>query len=154
MKYTPYSVVSISHKLTCKRSCREYSLINRVSFVLDYTTLGNASQLPLRANASTLSDTITPDEVHLTELNTFCDVFLAVCPDVEMEATLINIFGRRSYAIRRYWRMMYWMPKMKYLSPWPVPDPLPEDNLELAKLAIERITSVDPTTKVSVLQVG
>lgn len=78
---------------------------------------------------------------------------VGVCPDAEMEDMLINLFGRRSYAIRRYWRMMYWMPKMKNLSPWRVPNPLPEDSLELAKIAIKRITSVDPSTDVTVLQV-
>lgn len=67
---------------------------------------------------------------------------------------LINLFGRRSHAIRRYWRMMYWMPKLKSLSPWPVPEKLPNDSLELAKLAVERITSVDPNTKVTVFKVS
>lgn len=70
-----------------------------------------------------------------------------------MEQMLLNIFGRRGIALRKFWRMMYWMPKFKNLSPWYLPDELPADTLELAKLAIERITSVDPGMKINVWQV-
>lgn len=66
-----------------------------------------------------------------------------VMPDTDMEDMLLNIFGKRGYPLRKYWRMMYWMPKFKNLSPWPVPNPPPQESYELAKLAIERITSVD-----------
>lgn len=74
-------------------------------------------------------------------------------PDSEMEQMLLNIFGRRGFPLRKFWRMMYWMPKFKNLSPWYLPDELPSDTLELAKLAIQRITSVDPITEVNVWQV-
>ncbi|VEN38989.1 unnamed protein product [Callosobruchus maculatus] len=75
-----------------------------------------------------------------------------VMPDYEMEDLLVNIFGRRGFPVRKYWRMMYWMPKFKNLSPYPVPDPLPNDTFELAKYAIERISKVDVTTVVTVYQ--
>ncbi|XP_026750188.1 evolutionarily conserved signaling intermediate in Toll pathway, mitochondrial [Galleria mellonella] len=75
-----------------------------------------------------------------------------VMPDTEMEQMLLNIFGRRGIPLRKYWRMMYWMPKFKNLSPWYLPEQLPNDTLELAKLAIERITSVDPGTKIVIWQ--
>lgn len=74
-------------------------------------------------------------------------------PDYEMEDILMNVFGRRGYPLRKFWRMMYWMPKFKNLSPWPVPNPPPNDIFELAKLAIERITSIDIQTKLNVYQV-
>lgn len=67
-----------------------------------------------------------------------------------MEDMLLNVFGRRGYPLRKYWRMMYWMPKFKNLSPYPLPNTLPLDSLSLAKLAIARITSVDLNSKVSV----
>lgn len=73
-----------------------------------------------------------------------------VMPDIEMEDLLLNIFGKRGFPLRRYWRMMYWMPKFKNLSPWPVPDPLPTDTFELAKYAIERISSADVNSVVKV----
>ncbi|VVD00814.1 unnamed protein product [Leptidea sinapis] len=76
----------------------------------------------------------------------------AVMPDIEMEQMLLNTFGRRGIPLRKYWRMMYWMPKFKNLSPWYLPDELPRDVLELSKLAIARITSVDPDTKINVWQ--
>lgn len=74
-------------------------------------------------------------------------------PDVEMETMLLNVFGRRGIPLRKYWRMMYWMPKFKNLSPWYLPPELPKDTLELALLAIQRITSVDPDMKVEIWQV-
>ncbi|XP_067005187.2 evolutionarily conserved signaling intermediate in Toll pathway, mitochondrial [Anabrus simplex] len=75
-----------------------------------------------------------------------------VCPDFEMEDLLVNIFGRRGHPVRKYWRMMYWMPKFKNLSPWPLPNPVPADAFELAKLALERMSSVDLQSKVTVYQ--
>lgn len=73
-----------------------------------------------------------------------------VIPDFEMEDQLMNVFGRKGFALRKYWRMMYWMPKFKNLSPWPLPNPLPNDSLEIAKLAIARISSVDLNSEVTV----
>ncbi|XP_018334882.1 evolutionarily conserved signaling intermediate in Toll pathway, mitochondrial isoform X2 [Agrilus planipennis] len=73
-------------------------------------------------------------------------------PDFEIESILLNIFGKRGYPLRKFWRMMYWMPKFKNLSPWPVPDPLPNDVLELAKIAIARIASVDVQTSITVFK--
>ncbi|KAG5898528.1 hypothetical protein JTB14_038479 [Gonioctena quinquepunctata] len=75
-----------------------------------------------------------------------------VMPDYEMEDLLLNIFGRKGFPLRKFWRMMYWMPKFKNLSPWPVPDPLPKDTFDLAKYAIERISSVDVNSVVTVYQ--
>lgn len=74
-------------------------------------------------------------------------------PDFEMEDILLNIFGRRGIPLRKYWRMMYWMPKFRNLSPWRLPHKLPKDNLELAKLAIERISSIDNNMKTTIFQV-
>nr|CAG4638496.1 EOG090X07J4 [Cyclestheria hislopi] len=73
-----------------------------------------------------------------------------VMPDAEMEQTLINIFGKQAYPVRKLMRMSYWMPKFKNLSPWPLPQTLPNSTLELAKLAVERMGSVDPATKIHV----
>ncbi|KAF2884404.1 hypothetical protein ILUMI_21783 [Ignelater luminosus] len=75
-----------------------------------------------------------------------------VMPDYEMEDILLNIFGRRGYPLRKFWRMMYWMPKFKNLSPWPLPSEIPNDIFELAKLAVERISSIDIQSKISVYQ--
>ncbi|XP_035790516.1 evolutionarily conserved signaling intermediate in Toll pathway, mitochondrial-like [Anopheles albimanus] len=73
-----------------------------------------------------------------------------VMPDYEMEAMLVNVFGRKGHPVRKYWRMMYWMPKFKNLSPWLLPNPVPNDALELARLAVERMCSVDPRSKIDV----
>ncbi|XP_064211967.1 evolutionarily conserved signaling intermediate in Toll pathway, mitochondrial isoform X2 [Tribolium castaneum] len=76
----------------------------------------------------------------------------AVMPDYDMEELLKNIFGNRGFPLRKYWRMMYWMPKFKNASPWPIPNPLPDGVYELAKCAIERISSVDIQTQVTTYQ--
>lgn len=69
-----------------------------------------------------------------------------------MEDMLLNIFGRRGHPVRKFWRMMYWMPKFKNLSPWIVPNPPPDEAFELAKLALERMCSVDLLSKISIYQ--
>ena len=73
-----------------------------------------------------------------------------VMPDYEMEAMLVNVFGKKGHPVRKYWRMMYWMPKFKNLSPWLLPNPVPDDALELARLAVERMCSIDPRSKIQV----
>ncbi|XP_050544192.1 evolutionarily conserved signaling intermediate in Toll pathway, mitochondrial [Daktulosphaira vitifoliae] len=73
-----------------------------------------------------------------------------VIPDWEMEDMLIKRFGPRGFPVRRYWRMMYWMPKFNNLSPWPIPKPAPNDPYELALLAVKRICSVDVESEVKV----
>lgn len=73
-----------------------------------------------------------------------------VIPDWETQDILVNIFGERGYPVRKYYRMMYWMPKFRNASPWLLPNPVPSDSFLLAKLAIERIMSVDPRAEVKV----
>ncbi|CRL01097.1 CLUMA_CG014171, isoform A [Clunio marinus] len=73
-----------------------------------------------------------------------------VMPDYEMEDMLVNIFGRRGHPVRKFWRMMYWMPKFKNLSPWVVPNPPPQDAFELAQLAVERMCSVDVESVINI----
>lgn len=72
----------------------------------------------------------------------------AVIPDHEMQDILLNTFGRRGHPVLKYWRMLYWMPKFKNASPWLLPDPVPDDSQELARLAIERMGTVDLRTEV------
>ncbi|KAF7279325.1 hypothetical protein GWI33_007416 [Rhynchophorus ferrugineus] len=75
-----------------------------------------------------------------------------VMPDLDMEDQLLAIFGSRGFPLRKYWRMMYWMPKFKNMSPFPLPNPLPDDIFELAKLAIERISNIDVSNEVTIYQ--
>lgn len=75
-----------------------------------------------------------------------------VIPDYDMEDILINVFGRRGHPVRKFWRMMYWMPKFKNLSPWLVPNPPPNDVQDLAKLAVERMCSVDIKSVIKVYE--
>ncbi|XP_014243911.1 evolutionarily conserved signaling intermediate in Toll pathway, mitochondrial [Cimex lectularius] len=72
-----------------------------------------------------------------------------VMPDYEMEDQLVNVFGKTGFPVRRYYRMMYWMPKIKNASPWPLPLEMTNDAYELAHIAINRIMSVDMNTAIS-----
>ena len=93
-----------------------------------------------------------------------------VMPDEEMGDIVLNVFGKYATPYKRYCRMMYWLPKFKNLCPWPLPEEMPQDGLELGKLAVRQvlqfppkqilnsgpkadfqITSVDPTTRLDIL---
>lgn len=74
-------------------------------------------------------------------------------PDDDMGDQLVRIFGKESHAVRRYQRMMYWMPKFKFANPYYVPYVLPNDDIELAKLALNRM-SVDLENTLTVYHVS
>jgi len=82
-----------------------------------------------------------------------CCVCIGVVPDDDMGAQLIRIFGQESHAFRKYQRMMYWMPKFKFINPYYVPKVLPNDDIELAKMALDRM-SVDLENKLTVYHVS
>lgn len=65
---------------------------------------------------------------------------------------LVNVFGRRGHPVVKFWRMMYWMPKFKNLSPWLLPKPVPDDAYELAMLAVKQMCTVDSASIVSTWQ--
>jgi signaling intermediate in Toll pathway protein len=73
-----------------------------------------------------------------------------IIPDEEFGDMILNTFGKISQPFKKYCRMMYWLPKLKNISPWLLPDELPDDALELAKMGIRQITSVDRLTDILV----
>ncbi|KAG0712383.1 Evolutionarily conserved signaling intermediate in Toll pathway, mitochondrial [Chionoecetes opilio] len=87
------------------------------------------------------------DTLDMMEIN-------GVMPDTEMEQILRNTFGKLSHPVRKYGRMMYWMPKFKVrkASPWTLPHIVPNDAFELAKMAVARMCTVDPTSSVIIYQ--
>lgn len=72
-----------------------------------------------------------------------------VMPDVEMQDMLLNIFGKHGAPLKKFWRMMYWMPKFANLNPWPCARPAPKDPRVLARLAMNKISSVDVQTRIT-----
>ena len=48
--------------------------------------------------------------------------------------------------------MAYWLPKFKNLSPWSLPEVMPNETLELAKLAVARMNSVEPSAEMEVFE--
>nr|CAG4650209.1 EOG090X07J4 [Sida crystallina] len=73
-----------------------------------------------------------------------------VMPDVEMETMVMNIFGKHGFPTKKLLRMSYWMPKFKNLSPWPLAQKLPKSPYELAKIAIQRMCSVDAGSQIEI----
>lgn len=72
-----------------------------------------------------------------------------VMPDLEVQEMLLNIFGQHGLPLKKFWRMMYWMPKFANLNPWPCRRPAPTDPRVLARLAMKKISSVDVRTKIT-----
>lgn len=62
-----------------------------------------------------------------------------VAPDKELEAMVGRIFGDRSMVWRKVARMNYWMAKWYRSSPFPLPEKLPNESLDLAKFVLKRI---------------
>ncbi|XP_074647411.1 evolutionarily conserved signaling intermediate in Toll pathway, mitochondrial-like [Tubulanus polymorphus] len=63
-----------------------------------------------------------------------------ITPDDEIGNIVYSVFGKDTHAMRKYQRMMYWMPKFKNINPWPIPKYLPTDPTELARLALKRMS--------------
>lgn len=76
-----------------------------------------------------------------------------IMPNKETKVLLFQIFGDKSHPVRKYQRLMYWFPKFKHVNPYPVPEPLPQDPIDLARLSLQRITA-DMDAKVIVYQVN
>jgi signaling intermediate in Toll pathway protein len=75
-----------------------------------------------------------------------------VCPDSELDQMVLNIFGRHGHPTKKLRRMNYWMPKFKNLSPWALPEKIPNSNLEIGKLAVQRMGSVDPASEMEIFE--
>lgn len=73
-------------------------------------------------------------------------------PNVETKVLLVQIFGEKGHPMRKYQRIMYWFPRFKHTNPFPVPQQLPEDPVDLARFSLSRIAN-DLDAKVTVYQV-
>ncbi|MGH0177418.1 UNVERIFIED_CONTAM: hypothetical protein FKN15_015794 [Acipenser sinensis] len=62
-----------------------------------------------------------------------------VMPNVETKVLLVQIFGEKGHPMRKYQRLMYWLPRFKHVNPFPVPRELPRDPVDLARLSLQRI---------------
>lgn len=67
---------------------------------------------------------------------------------------LVSIFGKGASPTKKYLRMMYWLPKLKHVSPWPAPQTRTKDQKEAAVLAVKRMGSVDLESDVTVFYVS
>nr|QPB67756.1 ECSIT [Trachinotus ovatus] len=74
-----------------------------------------------------------------------------ILPNVTTKVLLVQIFGEKSHPIRKYQRLMYWFPKFKHTNPFPLPQQLAEDPVDLARFSLKRIAN-DLDAKVTVYQ--
>ncbi|XP_041038314.1 evolutionarily conserved signaling intermediate in Toll pathway, mitochondrial [Carcharodon carcharias] len=74
-----------------------------------------------------------------------------ILPNLETKALLMQIFGVKSHPMRKFQRLLYWFPRFKHVNPFPVPQPLPPDPVELARLSLQRIAN-DLGSRVTVYQ--
>ncbi|CAG5929596.1 unnamed protein product [Menidia menidia] len=74
-----------------------------------------------------------------------------IMPNVETKVLLVQIFGEKGHPVRKYQRIMYWFPKFKHINPFPIPQQLPEDPVDLARFSLTRIAN-DLDAKVTVYQ--
>ncbi|XP_062967227.1 evolutionarily conserved signaling intermediate in Toll pathway, mitochondrial isoform X1 [Cynocephalus volans] len=74
-----------------------------------------------------------------------------VIPNKETEFLLIQIFGRKSYPMLKYLRMKLWLPRFKNINPFPVPQELPQDPVDLAKLGLRHMEP-DLSARVTIYQ--
>ncbi|XP_053208708.1 evolutionarily conserved signaling intermediate in Toll pathway, mitochondrial-like [Panonychus citri] len=72
-----------------------------------------------------------------------------VCPDQETVDSVIAIFGKRSHVFEKMGSMIYWTTKARYSDPYPMPNTLPLDPKELAKISFRRM-SLDLNSEISV----
>lgn len=79
---------------------------------------------------------------------------VGIRPDREMFPLLVSIFGKKSSPTLKYLRMMYWMPKLRHISPWPAPEQLLTDQKKASEWAVKRICSVDVESEITVFQVN
>nr|CAG4642564.1 EOG090X07J4 [Evadne anonyx] len=75
-----------------------------------------------------------------------------VIPDPEVEAMIMNTFGKHGHPMKKLMRMSYWLPKFKHASPWALPEVIPSSNLEIGKLAVARMCSVDPASVIETFE--
>ncbi|XP_049732908.1 evolutionarily conserved signaling intermediate in Toll pathway, mitochondrial isoform X3 [Elephas maximus indicus] len=74
-----------------------------------------------------------------------------VMPNKETEFLLIQIFGRKSYPMLKFLRMKLWFSRFKNINPFPVPQDLPQDPVDLAKLGLRHMEP-DLSARVTIYQ--
>nr|XP_006124812.2 evolutionarily conserved signaling intermediate in Toll pathway, mitochondrial [Pelodiscus sinensis] len=78
--------------------------------------------------------------LHLVSLPTYAGIM----PDNQTKFLLLQIFGAKSHPVRKYQRF-------KHVNPYPVPVPLPQEPIDLARISLQRIAA-DLSAKVTVYQ--
>lgn len=72
-------------------------------------------------------------------------------PDKEFENLVVGSFSEFSQVWQKCARLIYWQTKIRNANPFPFPENIPTDPLELAIVALKRMTyHIDPQTDITV----
>ena len=64
-------------------------------------------------------------------------------PNTDTLDIMLDVFGPRCGPVDLMRQLWYWVPKLRNLNPWLVPDPLPSNPLDTAKILLERMGDYD-----------
>ena len=73
-------------------------------------------------------------------------------PNIDTYNILLEIFGQASQPVQKCRRLAYWFTKLEEMFPHPLPQQLPDSQVDLSRLAFERMTK--DSMDVVVYQVG
>ena len=70
-------------------------------------------------------------------------------PNKTTREILKAAFGNNTHPMKKYHRMMYWLPKFWNLNPFPLPDELPTEHIQLCQLGLKRIAEYEAKLSIS-----
>ena len=73
-------------------------------------------------------------------------------PSIDTHDILLEVFGHASQPVQKCRRLAYWLTKLEEMFPHPLPQQLPDNEVELSRLAFDRMTKQQ--MDVVVYQVG
>lgn len=68
-------------------------------------------------------------------------------PDYTTYSLLLEVFGVASLPVQKCRRIAYWFDRFENIDPYKLPQPIPNDPCELARLTLQRISSPGSQTK-------
>jgi signaling intermediate in Toll pathway protein len=68
-------------------------------------------------------------------------------PDYTTYSLMLEVFGHASLPVQKCRRIAYWFDRFENIDPYRLPQPIPNDPCELARLTLRRISGLDSEVK-------